>query len=121
MRILIIDDEVEILTLFKDFMEILGHEVEIAIDGQRGLEKFKYAIDNGKNFDLVIMDYRMYGEDGIQVSKNIWNMDKNIKILFASADSSVKKEALNMGAAGFLLKPFDIDILVKEIEKISSL
>jgi len=118
MKILIIDDETEILTLFKDFMEILEHKVEIAIDGSMGLEKFKDAIDNGKNFDLVIMDYRMYGEDGLQVSKEIMNIDKNIKILFASADSSVKEKAISMGAVGFLLKPFGIGVLIKEIERL---
>jgi len=116
MRILIIDDEVEILTLFKDVLESMGHKVEIAIDGESGLEKFRKS-----NFDLVVMDYRMHGKDGIQVSKNIWNIDKNIKILFTSADSSIKKKTIDMGAAGFLLKPFDIDILVREIEKISKL
>ncbi|HDN82035.1 MAG TPA: response regulator [Methanomicrobia archaeon] len=116
MRILIIDDEVEILTLFKDVLESMGHKVEIAIDGESGLEKFRKS-----NFDLVVMDYRMYGEDGIQASKNIWNIDKNIKILFTSADSSIKKKTIDMGAAGFLLKPFDIDILVREIERVDEL
>ena len=116
MRILIIDDEVDILTLFKDVLESMGHKVEIAIDGESGLEKFRKS-----NFDLVVMDYRMHGKDGLQVSKNIWNMDKNIKILFTSADSSIKKKTIDMGAVGFLLKPFDIDILVREIEKISKL
>ena len=117
MRILIIDDEMEILTLFKDFMETFGHKVEIAIDGEMGIEKFK----DGSEFDLVVMDYRMYGKDGIQVSKDILNMDKNAKILFASADNSIKKKALEMGAVGFLLKPFYIDVLIREIERISKL
>jgi len=80
MRILIIDDEVEILALFKDVLESVGHKVEIAIDGAMGLEKFKEA-----NFDLVVMDYRMYGKDGIYVSREMLNMNKNVKILFASA------------------------------------
>ncbi|MCK4310147.1 MAG: response regulator [Methanomicrobia archaeon] len=117
MRILIIDDEVEILTLFKDFMETFGHKVEIAIDGEMGIEKFK----DESEFDLVVMDYRMYGKDGIQVSKDILNIDKNAKILFASADNSIKKKALEMGAVGFLLKPFYIDVLIREIERISKL
>jgi len=116
MRILIIDDEVEILTLFKDVLESMGHKVEIAIDGESGLEKFRKS-----NFDLVVMDYRMHGKDGIQVSKDIWDIDKNIKILFTSADSSIKKKTIDMGAAGFLLKPFDIDILVREIERVDEL
>jgi DNA-binding NtrC family response regulator len=114
MRILIIDDEMEILTLFKDFLESVGHEVEMAIDGEMGLEKFK----DGSEFDLVVMDYRMYGKDGIQVSKDILNIDKNTKILFASADNSIKKKAIEMGAVGFLLKPFDIDVLMREIERV---
>ena len=113
MKILMIDDEIMILTLFKDFMETFGHKVEIAIDGDTGLKKFKNA-----NFDLIVMDYRMHGKDGIQVSKDIWDIDKNAKILFVSADSSVKKEAIEMGAVGFLLKPFYIDVLIREIERV---
>ncbi|RLF98302.1 sporulation transcription factor Spo0A, partial [Thermococci archaeon] len=46
---------------------------------------------------------------------------KNIKILFTSADSSIKKKTIDMGAVGFLLKPFDIDILVREIERVDEL
>ncbi|MCK4433796.1 MAG: response regulator [Methanomicrobia archaeon] len=114
MRILIIDDEMEILTLFKDFLESVGHKVEMAIDGEMGLEKF----EDGSEFDLVVMDYRMYGKDGIQVSKDILNIDKNAKILFASADNSVKNKAIDMGAVGFLLKPFDIDVMIREIERV---
>jgi len=110
MRILIIDDEMDVLTLFKDMLETIGHKIEIALDGESGLEKFKNA-----NFDLVVMDYRMHGRDGIRVSKDIWGVDKNAKILFASADSSIKKEAIGMGAVGFLLKPFGIDVLIREI------
>jgi len=113
MRILIIDDEIDVLTLFKDVLETTGHKVEIAIDGQSGLEKFR----NSK-FDLIIMDYRMHGKDGIQASKNILNIDKNAKILFASADSSIKKEAIDMGAVGFLLKPFDLEDIINSVKKI---
>ncbi len=114
MKILIIDDEMDILTLFKDVLESMGHRVEIAIDGEMGLEKFKEE----KNFDLVVMDYRMYGKDGLQISRSILEVDENAKILFASADGSIKEKALHMGAVGFLLKPFDVDILVREIDRI---
>jgi len=114
MRILIIDDEIEILTLFKDVLETIGHTVEIAIDGESGLEKFRNS-----NFDLIVMDYRMYGKDGLLASEEIMKIEKNVKILFTSADSSIKKRAIRMGAVGFLLKPFDINVLVREIERVS--
>lgn len=121
MRILIIDDEIDILTFFKDILESFGYKVEIAIDGGMGLEKFKNAFNNGKKFDLIVMDYRMYGKDGLQVSKEIMEMDKNAKILFASADPSVKKKVIEMGAVGFLLKPFEIRELINTIETGSTL
>ena len=104
----------DILTLFKDVLESVGHKVEIAIDGEMGLGKFKNT-----DFDLVVMDYRMYEKDGLQISRKILNIDENARILFASADNSVKEKAIQMGAVGFLLKPFDVDVLMREIERVS--
>lgn len=115
MKILVIDDEIEILSLFKDVLESIGHSVEIAIDGSMGLEKFNAAIAAKEPFNLIVMDYRMYGRDGLSISEEILTVDSNVKILFASADSSVEGKALEMGATGFLLKPFDIERLIEEI------
>ncbi|MEA1993823.1 MAG: response regulator [Euryarchaeota archaeon] len=111
MKILAVDDEMELLTLIKDFLETVGHSVDIAIDGQTGLKKFKK-----KNYDLVLMDHRMYGEEGLSVSKKMLEIDNNAKIVFISANSSIKEEALDSGAVGFLAKPFDLDDLVKKVE-----
>ncbi len=111
MRILIIDDEMEVLTLFKDILESVGHAVDIAIDGETGLEMVA-----AHEYDLVVMDYRMHGKDGIQVAEEIWAMD-DVKILFASADPTIREEALEKGAVGFLHKPFDLDEMVEEVER----
>jgi len=111
MKILVVDDEMSILTLFRDVLEGVGHEVDIAIDGRAGLEKFK-----NKKYDIVVMDHRMHGRNGMQISKEMWRMDKNAKILFVSADSTIREKAMKMGASGFLLKPLDIDRIIKEIE-----
>ncbi len=115
MRILIVDDEMEVLTLFKDVLESAGHTVEIAIDGEKGIKKFK----NGHEFDLVIMDYRMHGEDGVEVSKKLWKIDENARILFVSADPTIQEETLEMGVVGFLLKPFDVEELVETVRELS--
>ncbi|MEA1993927.1 MAG: response regulator [Euryarchaeota archaeon] len=112
MRILTVDDEMEVLTLVKDVLETVGHTVDIAIDGEMGLEKLADA-----PYDLILMDHRMHGENGLSISKKIIEKDETAKIVFVSADASVKKEALRMGAVGFLLKPFNVDVLIKEIEK----
>lgn len=112
MNILIIDDEMAILTLVKDMLESIGHSVEIAIDGEMGLAKFE------KNkFDLILMDYRMHGIDGLLTTEKIMEKERDVKILFISADSSAEEKALEMGAIGFLLKPFDIEDLLEIVEK----
>jgi DNA-binding response OmpR family regulator len=117
MKILIVDDEIELLALFKEVLEDSGHRVETAIDGETGLDLFRTAIETGESFDMIVMDYRMYGKDGLSTSQKIYAMDNDVKILFASADGSMKRKVLQMGAVGFLLKPFDIDKFVQEIER----
>ncbi len=118
MKILVIDDEKVVLTLFKDILESVGHEVQIAIDGEIGIALVKEALENGDAFDLVVMDYRMHGMDGMEVSEEIWVMDDDTPIMFASADPTIKKEALHKGAVSFLHKSFNLDKLVDEVERI---
>ncbi len=62
------------------------------------------------------MDYRMPVKDGIVATKGILEVNPEAKILFVSADESVKEEALAAGACGFKLKTFKIDELIEDIE-----
>lgn len=57
-------------------------------------------------------------KSGLEAAMEIFEIDKNVKILFASADSSVEDEALRMGAVGFLKKPFSLRSFISEIERI---
>jgi len=63
------------------------------------------------------MDHRMPIKNGIDATKEILSLDSNAKILFASADDSVKGEALSIGAIGFATKPFSIPELIEDMEK----
>lgn len=103
------DDEDFIRELYKDVFESQGITVFSAESGDQALElmrTLKYKPD------LVIMDYRMPGKDGIQTTKELLEMDPSIPIVFSSADETVREKALEAGAVSFWSKPFPVGLLV---------
>lgn len=79
------------------------------------------AVNMFKNFsekpDVVLMDHRMPLKSGIEAAKEILELDNGAKIIFMSADSTVKEEALSNGAVSFKDKPFSLERLFNNIEK----
>ncbi|MFQ6087900.1 MAG: response regulator [Candidatus Methanofastidiosia archaeon] len=117
-HILIADDEPEILELYRLILEPeKNFVVELAKNGKEAVERY---IKMQKKPDIVIMDHRMPVKDGNQATKEILSYNGNAKIIFASADSSVKDSALMIGAKDFLTKPFSIKVLIEHIKKILS-
>ncbi|MFO8017065.1 MAG: response regulator [Promethearchaeia archaeon] len=113
-KILIVDDDQYVQRLYKLILaEIDIDSIKFASNGREAIKTYKSS-----KFDpeLIIMDYRMPLMNGIDAMNEILNINKNEKIIFASADPSVKKRALSMGAVKFLTKPFDIHILLKTIK-----
>ncbi|TFG14218.1 MAG: response regulator [Promethearchaeota archaeon] len=83
-----------------------------------GDEAVKIYRSNSQNLDVILMDHRMPIKNGIEATKEILELDRKTKIIFTSADKSIKKQALLSGAISFLEKPFSFADLVKEIEKV---
>ena len=79
------------------------------------------AIKMYKSFSLkpeiILMDHRMPIKNGIEATIEILQINNSSKIIFASADNSVKKKALSIGATSFLEKPFELKTLISEIDK----
>ena len=69
--------------------------------------------------DIILMDHRMPIKNGIEATKQILSINKKSKIIFTSADNSIKQEALSIGAKSFLDKPFSITDLIDIIKKVS--
>jgi CheY-like chemotaxis protein len=63
------------------------------------------------------MDYRMPVMNGFDAMNEILKIDKNTKIIFASADTTMKEISISMGAVAFLSKPFKIEELINLINK----
>ncbi len=111
-RILIIEDEVEIADLEKDYLELSGFEVAIANAGDVGLDM---ALK--EDFDLVVLDLMLPGMDGFEACKSI-REKKNIPILMVSAkkDDIDKIRGLGLGADDYMTKPFSPSELVARVK-----
>jgi Response regulator containing CheY-like receiver, AAA-type ATPase, and DNA-binding domains len=114
--IFLVEDDPDILVLYRIMMERKpGYSIlDTATNGQEAIEKYK-RFDTKP--DLIIMDHRMPVKSGIEATKEILEADGNVRILFVSADVSVREEALEIGAVGFLEKPSSMDILLDGVEK----
>ena len=111
-RILIVEDEVAIADLEKDYLELSGFEVEIENDGTKGLERALH-----EEFDLFILDLMLPGVDGFEICQKI-RETKNTPILMVSAkkDDIDKIRGLGLGADDYVTKPFSPSELVARVK-----
>ena len=109
--ILVIDDEKSILHVIKETLTRFGHNVEIAIDGIEGIQKF----DDG-SYDMVITDLRMPRLDGKGVVQHIRNSHRNsVPIL---GISGTPWQTQGSGFDAVLSKPFPLQELVESVKKL---
>ena len=111
-KILIIEDEVSIAELEKDYLELSGFEVDMEHGGDTGLDK---ALKN--DFDLIILDLMLPGMDGFEICRRI-REQKNIPVLMVSAkkEDIDKIRGLGMGADDYITKPFKLNELLSRIK-----
>lgn len=111
-RILIVEDEVAIADLEKDYLELSGFEVEIENDGRSGLNR---ALN--EEFDLFILDLMLPEVDGFEICRQI-REKKNAPILMVSAkkDDIDKIRGLGLGADDYVTKPFSPSELVARVK-----
>ena len=115
-KIFIVDDDQSLQRLYRLILREAGFEiVDTAINGKDALEKYnKFEIKP----DLILMDHRMPIKNGLDTMEEILQINNQEKIIFASADISVKQKAISLGACAFLDKPFKMQELLKIIQQI---
>lgn len=111
-RILIIEDEMTIAELEKDYLELSGFQVEIETNGEQGLKKVLE-----EDYNMVILDLMLPGMDGFEVCRQV-RAHKNLPILMVSAkkDDIDKIRGLGMGADDYVTKPFSPSELVARVK-----
>ncbi len=111
-HILVIDDEKVILNVVQTALSRAGFKVEIALDGQKGIQKF----DNGQ-FDVVVTDILMPGIDGREVVKHIRNSEKPYTPIIGISGTPWLIENNQFDAV--FTKPFPLEDLVNSAQLLS--
>lgn len=111
-KILIVEDELAIAELEKDYLELSDFEVEVATDGKAGLEK---ALR--EDYDLLILDLMLPEVDGFEICRQV-RSEKNTPIIMISAkkDDIDKIRGLGLGADDYMTKPFSPSELVARVK-----
>lgn len=111
-RILIVEDEISIAELEKDYLELSGFEVVIESNGQKGREK---ALR--EEYDMIILDLMLPGVDGFDICKSVREIkDTPILIISAKKDDIDKIRCLGMGADDYMTKPFSPSEMVARVK-----
>ncbi|MFM9056688.1 MAG: response regulator transcription factor [Bacteroidota bacterium] len=114
-KILLVEDDFNFGNVLKGFLEMNSYRVELARDGEWGLESYAQG-----GFDLVILDVMMPKMDGFSVLKEIRSVDRQTPVFLLTA-RSLKEDVLHgfkIGADDYLIKPFDTEVLLLKIEAI---
>jgi len=116
-KILVVDDELPIIRLLTLRLKANNFEVISAHDGYECVEKAKSELP-----DLILLDIKMPGGGGISDFKNLKEIEntKSIPVIFITAypSAEIKKMVMDMGAQGFIAKPFDTEFLTNSVNEV---
>jgi CheY-like chemotaxis protein len=109
MKVLIVDDEPHIRQMMRLTLEAAGYDVDEAADGQAGIDRF----GDGHAYDVVLLDQRMPGFDGLETLRQIKQRSPEACIVMVTAYGSIELavDAMRLGATDFVRKPMTPEML----------
>lgn len=114
-KLLVVDDEHDICDFVKNFFNDRGFQVFTALNGEEAI-----SITKKEKPELVLLDIKMQGMDGIAVLKHLKEIDRNLKVIMVTAleDQDKMNEASRLGACDYITKPLMLDHLEQAVEKV---
>lgn len=116
MRLLIVEDEIELCDTVAKTLYRAGYEVDTCYDGNEALD---YIL--AENYDLIVLDLNLPGMDGMELLKELRKKNEETKVLILSARSQIadKVEGLDAGANDYMEKPFHLQELEARIRSLT--
>jgi CheY-like chemotaxis protein len=114
-KILVVDDEENIRFLYQEELEEEGYTVEVAAHGQEALEKV-----NAFQPDLVTLDIRMPGMDGVETLRKIREVQRDLPVILCSAYGEYKQDLTTWASDAYVIKTSDLTELKGTIRTLLS-
>jgi DNA-binding NtrC family response regulator len=113
-KLLVVDDEQDICNFVKNFFKDRGFQVFVALNGDDAI-----SITKKERPELILLDIKMKGMDGLAALKHIKEIDKSAKVIMVTAleDQDKMHEAYKLGACDYITKPLMLDYLEQAVEK----
>ena len=113
MKILLVDDEAELVSALAERLTLRGIDAEFATDGDTAVDKVRAAA-----FDLAVLDVKMPGLNGLDLKKRLQRLRPGLRFIFVTGHGS--EEDFRVGsaeAASYLVKPVPLDELIRKINE----
>ena len=113
-HVLLVDDETEFVATLAERLQLRGYAASFAVSGADALRRLETD-----RFDIVVLDVKMPGLDGLAVLEHIRRFDADLPVLLLTGhgDWKDKDRGVQMGATDCLMKPVDIDELIEKLQQ----
>jgi len=114
-NVLLVDDEVSFVETFSERLELRDFEISKAFSGEEALE----VLDENKNIEVVILDVKMPGMDGIETLVEIKRINPLVEVMMLSGHADVASaiDGMKQGAFDYLMKPVDMDQIITKVNE----
>ena len=112
-KLLIVEDEENLRLLYREEFTEDGYDVDVAENAKKALSKFQRG-----NPDLVIVDIRLPGEDGLYVLSSIRELNRNIPVIICSAYGEYKQNPTSWGSDAYVVKSADLSELKTKVAEL---
>lgn len=114
MRVLLVDDEEELVTTLVERLELRGHAAVGILTGEDAIARVKQ-----QRFDVAVLDLKMPGEDGVEIMQRLKRICPGLPVILLTGHMSegASERGMQAGADDYLIKPVDIENLVVKLHE----
>ncbi len=118
LKVLIVDDEDDLVSTLVERLELRGVDAVGVNSGDHAIEQIRNA-----SFDIVVLDVKLKGEDGVEVMKRIKEIHPTLPVILLTGHMSpeASEEGFKAGAIDYLIKPINLDDLIVKMNEAISL
>ncbi len=119
-RVLLVEDEEDAREILSFYLDTIFDEIEIASNGEEGVQKYIELHKKNKTFDLVLTDIRMPKKDGLEMIEDITSINENQKFIIVSAykDEEYLFKSINLNVLSYFVKPLEVNNIMEILKKV---